>query len=289
LTYTISDPSIQSHIKEESVSTDLVIADTVSRSMTGRPGPVSVRFEIADARIEVTERGKYVVYTIQISRCTVEDSACAKICKRYSEFDKLNTALHKQYKLAMKGIQFPLKRVSGNYTSETIARRSRAFEQYLSHLFSVPSLRSSSPFTDFFYGADIREGHRKVSNGQYEDAICVLLHAWKIQAKLLGDLSLDVVETLCAVVVCYCSLDRLDHAHSYSSLALDCVPGEDDFATTRASRLFIPLIKLAIWLRWKLNKEKVGLEERLRVLKVKGFDVEGAPTLLEVVVNEYKT
>jgi len=84
----------------------------------------------------------------------------------------------------MKNIQFPTKRVSGNFKAETIARRSRAFEQYLSHLFSVDAIRTSVEFTDFFFGVDVREGYRRIQNGLYEEALLLLLRAWSMQARI---------------------------------------------------------------------------------------------------------
>lgn len=111
-----------------------------------------------------------------------------------------------------------------------------------------------------------------------------------MQARLLGDCSHEVAVTLCAVVTSYCALERLDQAHAYAQLALlGADPPRTPPEGGRLSPYLVPLLKLSVWLGWKLNKDKRELEARLGTLKAAGCDVDGAPTLLELVVNRYRT
>lgn len=50
------------------------------------------------------------------------------------------------------------KKLRKNFAAETIAKRSRAFEQYLSHLCSLPALRGALCVRQFFYLADLQMG-----------------------------------------------------------------------------------------------------------------------------------
>jgi len=120
------------------------------------------------------------------------DSSPAKISRRYSDFRKLNHALRRQYPALMRDISFPGKRVSGNYKPSTIAQRSRAFEQYLTHVFAVAALRTSSELAEFLYGDDLHEGYRRIVDGDYKGAMAPLRSAWRLQAHLHGDTDPEV-------------------------------------------------------------------------------------------------
>lgn len=50
------------------------------------------------------------------------------------------------------------KKLRRNFAAETIAKRSRAFEQYLSHLRSVAALRGAPCVRQFFYLPDLQAG-----------------------------------------------------------------------------------------------------------------------------------
>jgi PX domain len=82
------------------------------------------------------------VYTILIIRSAAVDNAPAKINRRYSDVSRLHNSLRRTFPTLMRDIRLPPKQLSGNYKPETIARRSRAFEQYLGHVFSIDALRT---------------------------------------------------------------------------------------------------------------------------------------------------
>jgi len=133
------------------------------------------------------------VYTVLIVRPDVADSSPAKINRRYTDFRKLNSALRRQYPALMRDISFPAKRLSGNYKPSTIAQRSRAFEQYLTHIFAVGALRTSSELAEFLYGDDLHEGYRRIVDGDYRGALAPLRSAWRLQAHLHGDTDPEVI------------------------------------------------------------------------------------------------
>jgi len=126
-------------------------------------------------------------------RADMTDSSPAKISRRYSDFNHLNVALRRQYPALMRNISFPRKRLSGNFKPSTIARRSRAFEQYLTHVFTVGALRTSAELSEFLYGDDLHEGYQRFVNGDYEGALVPLRSAWRLQAHLHGDTDSEVI------------------------------------------------------------------------------------------------
>lgn len=118
------------------------------------------------------------------------------------------------------------------------------------------------------------------------------------QAKILGDYHTDVISTLCAITACYCAIESLEPARTYADLALACISASawnrqrhdaEDSALAVTCPPLVPLLKLSIWLCWKLGRDKKELEARLHELKIKGYDVDGCPTLLELVINWFKS
>ncbi|ELT93126.1 hypothetical protein CAPTEDRAFT_195778 [Capitella teleta] len=188
------------------------------------PGPSGVTFQVINVRIVREGHHKYVLYSIVILKansCLDEDPIV--IDRRYSDFERLNQALRKKSPLLMRGIAFPKKKITGNFKSETIAVRSRAFEQFLTHIFSTDSLRVLTEFSDFFYGHTLREAYQKLVNGAYAEAIPLFKTSLGVQRKLQGDFHHHVLTTLCALTACAYSLERFENAHLFSESALECL------------------------------------------------------------------
>jgi len=125
-------------------------------------------------------------------RRDMTDSSPAKISRRYSNFSRLNTALRRQYPALMRDIKFPGKRLRGNFKPKTIAQRSRAFEQYLTNVFAVGALRTSTELAEFLYGDDLREAYRLIVDDDCGGALAPLRSAWRLQAHLHGDTDPEV-------------------------------------------------------------------------------------------------
>lgn len=246
------------------------------------PRPGNMKFDVVDARIEVGRSKKHVVYTILIIRSGGLDRMPVKIEKRFTEFYLLNSDLKKHFPQLMKEISFPSKCLRRNFEAETIACRSRSFEQYLSHLFSIETIKTSAQFKEFLFGQCLREGYGMIESGRYSDATVPLLMAWKLQAKLIGDFHTQTISTLCAVVCCHEMLQQYQVAHTYADLALRSIADDDDVH-------LVPLLKVDIRLCWNLGIDKREIEARLLALqKKRGVDIDGTPSLLEHVINHFK-
>ena len=210
------------------------------------------------------------------------DKTPIAIDRRYSDFDRLNTQLRRRFPEQLKKVAFPKKILVGNFKAATVAQRSRAFEQYLSHLFSIDKIRLSPEFAKFFYNTDLTKGYDHICNGQYDQAISLLEHVLNIEKKILGYKHRNVILTLCALLVCHNTMEREKPAQLLAETALHCIGDNDEHPC------LIPLLNLSIHLCWKLGKQKADLEERLKKLKEAGFDTNNAPSLLELVVRRFQ-
>lgn len=181
----------------------------------------------------------------------------------------------------MEDVSFPEKLLVGNFKNETIAKRSRAFEQYLTHIFSVISIRFSKEFREFFYEKDIRNAYALIDKEKYSNAITVLEKCLPLQEKLLGNWHIDVAYTLCALALCYRGLENRHTALKYIESALSCLKCNED------SEIYLPLLNEAIYLYWMVGKNKTHLEAKIVELKQKGVKVEEGPGLLAVVLQRF--
>lgn len=218
------------------------------------------------------------VYTILVIQSAGLDKSPAKLDRRYSDFRNLNSSLRHQYSSAMQHVKFPPKLLSGNYKAETIAQRSRIFEQYLSHIFTIDIIRVSPELGDFFYGKDLREGYRRIENGDYSGSLVHLRTAWQLQSKLRGDADSMSIATLSAIVSAYAAMENDAMACFHAEHALACIG-------TTIDRHLVSLLRLAIRLCWKLGRDKHRLEARLQELRNLGVRVDDSVSLLELVVN----
>ncbi|XP_034535307.1 sorting nexin-21-like [Notolabrus celidotus] len=125
-------------------------------SPTGRRLTDSLMFEVTDASVVQEGSSKYVLYTIHVIQSGGSDKTPAIITRRYSDFQRLHATLRRNHGDQMERVCFPRKKLRSNFTAETIAKRSRAFEQYLSHLCSLPALRGALCVRQFFYLSDLQ-------------------------------------------------------------------------------------------------------------------------------------
>ena len=221
----------------------------------------------------------FQVYTVMLVHSGGLDSSPALVEKRYSDFRILNTALQKYSPEVMKDIVFPKKILTGNFKPSKIAERSRAFEQYMTHVYSEDILRLNSIFTNFFYGSELKDGYFALVNGHYDNAIKSFKTAVHLQKKLLGVIHPSVVAALCAIVCSCHAIEQENLAQAYADLALKSIDSDEN------SPYLVPLLQLVIRICWTLGKDKKDLEDRLRQLGDKGISIDGGQTLLEVVLN----
>lgn len=78
------------------------------------------------------------------------------------------------------------KKLRRNFAAETIAKRSRAFEQYLSHLRSVAVLRGALCVRQFFYLPDLQAGQMFIRSVTLEAERVEKLHMLRSTAHAQG-------------------------------------------------------------------------------------------------------
>ena len=177
-------------------------------------------------------------YTILVLKGPGIKTDDAAIQRRYSDFDRLHSSLKSRFHDELKGIAFPKKMLTGNFKAETIAQRSRAFEQYLCHVYSISALRSSHEFISFFYERDLRKAYDYLRTGNFVKSLPLLKASFLLQQRLQGESHPEVLATVCALVAVHAEIDQDLNAQSYAESALQCI-GKDDnkpisafFATT---------------------------------------------------------
>ncbi|MBN3309082.1 sorting nexin-21 [Amia ocellicauda] len=252
-------------------------------------------FEVTDASVVQEGTSKYVLYTIHVIRSGAFDKTPAIITRRYTDFERLHGRLRRCYADEMEGVSFPRKKLRRNFVAETIAKRSRAFEQYLTHLHSLGELRRARIFLEFFYLGDLRMGQNLLRAGQYQEALGSLLNALRLQEKLSGQQQHHLQQpqrghwffTLSALAACFQELDQLEEAQENCERALqDLAPSQDTAHPKQFHPAFIPLLQANVRLSWKISKDKRRWEALLQEMRDSGVDIGNQPSLKEYLVKE---
>uniref|UniRef100_A0A8C4VY58 Sorting nexin family member 21 n=2 Tax=Gopherus evgoodei TaxID=1825980 RepID=A0A8C4VY58_9SAUR len=242
--------------------------------------PQRLLFEVTSASVVSERSSKYVLYTIYLIRSGQFDKAPAAIARRYSDFERLNRRLRLQFGCDMAGVSFPRKRLRRNFTAETIAKRSRAFEQFLSHLHSITKIRRSSDFLEFFFLRDLQAAQRLTCTGLYREALASWSNAYRLQDRLGVCNSGHFLLTLAGLVVCHQELDELSEAHRSCEQALQLLEAQDSHP------LLEPFLQAHVHLSWKVGKDKHQSEARLQGLLGAGVALQQQPTLKEFLIKE---
>ncbi|XP_052397786.1 sorting nexin-21 isoform X2 [Carassius gibelio] len=243
----------------------------------------------------IPEKLIFELYTIHVIHSGTFDRTPAVITRRYTDFERLHRRLRRRHGDEMDGVFFPRKKVRKNFAAETIAKRSRAFEQYLTHLRSLPELRSTPTFLEFFYLGDLRAGQMLMRVGRYQDALGSLLNALRLQEKLGCHQLLQLNQlqrvhwffTLSALVTCFQELDQLSEAQEHCDRALqDLAPSQEALQQHQLHPLLIPLLQSNVRLSWKISKDKRRWEALLREIQEQGIDVGNQLNLKECLIKE---
>ncbi|XP_030913928.1 sorting nexin-21, partial [Geospiza fortis] len=153
----------------------------------------------------------------------------------------------------MASVAFPRKRLRRNFTAETIAKRSRAFEQFLSHLHSIDEIRRSPEFLEFFFLPDLQAAQRLTCTGMYREALATWANAYRLP-------------------------DRLGGGSSRRALQLLEAQGSHP--------LLGPFLQAHVHLAWKVGKDKRRSEARLQDLREAGLLLQQQPSLKECLIKE---
>ncbi|KAM8798160.1 LOW QUALITY PROTEIN: sorting nexin-21 [Eudromia elegans] len=241
--------------------------------------PQRLLFEVSSASVVSERSSKYVLYTIYLIHSGRSDKAPAAIARRYSDFERLNRRLRGRFGGDMAGVAFPRKRLRRNFTAETIAKRSRAFEQFLSHLHSIAEIRRSAEFLEFFLLQELRAAQRLTCTGLYREALAAWANAARLQERLGACHSGRFLVTLAGLAVCHQELEQLSEAHGCCEQALQLLAAQDSHP------LLAPFLQAHVHLAWKVGKDKRCSEARLQELQDAGLPPQ-PPSLKECLIKE---
>lgn len=237
------------------------------------------------------------LYTIHVIQSGMFDKTPAVITRRYTDFERLHSRLRRRHGDHMERVCFPRKRLRKNFVAETIAKRSRAFEQYLTHMHSLAELRRSATFLEFFYLGDLQAGQMLMRVGRYQEALGPLLNGLRLQEKLGCEQQgmqqphhqqrTHWLFTLLALVTCFQELEQLGEAQEYCDRALrDLAPSQEALQQHLFHPLLIPLLQTNVRLSWKISKDKRRWEVLLQEIQDSGADVGNQPSLKEYLMKE---
>ena len=92
--------------------------------------------------------------------------------------------------------------------------------------------------------------------------------------------------TLCAIVAAHSTMENHLAAYVHAERVLDCL--RDSMTNTdMCSPYLVPVLQLMIRMSWKLGRDKRRYEARLEGLRRDNVDIDGAPSLVELVVNRF--
>ncbi|XP_025047756.1 sorting nexin-21, partial [Alligator sinensis] len=220
------------------------------------------------------------LYTIYLIHSGQFDKTPAIIARRYSDFERLNRRLRGQFGSDLAGVAFPRKRLRRNFTAETIAKRSRAFEQFLSHLHAMAEVRRCPAFLEFFFLHDLQTAQRLTCSGMYREALAAWSNAYRLQDKLAVCSSGRFLLTLAGLAVCQQELDQLGEAHRHCEQALQLLE------TQHGHPLLGPFLQAHVHLSWRVGKDKRRSEARLQALQEAGVVLDQQPSLKEFLIKE---
>lgn len=272
-----------------------------------RPQTDSLVFEVTDASMVQEGSSKYVLYTIHVMQAGDFDKTPAVITRRYSDFERLHAQLRCSYGDQMERVCFPRKKLRKNFAAETIAKRSRAFEQYLCHLHSLPDIRRALSLKEFFYLGDLQASQLLLRVERYQEALKPLLNAQRLQDKLgwgqghnqsryLGDRaqsqfpqpsSSHWLFTLVALSCCFQEVEQLEEAQDNCGLALLALvplPTSMSIQKGRYHPLLLPLLQANVRLSWQTGRDKRQWEELLHRLEEQGEE-NNMPSLKEFLLK----
>uniref|UniRef100_A0A8C7YU30 Sorting nexin family member 21 n=1 Tax=Oryzias sinensis TaxID=183150 RepID=A0A8C7YU30_9TELE len=246
----------------------------------------TVLFEVTDASVIHDGTSKYVLYTIHVIQSGGSDKTPAVITRRYSDFQRLHATLRRNYGDQMERVCFPRKKLRRNFAAETIAVRSRAFEQYLSHLCSISALRGALCVRQFFYLNDLQAGQLLIRSACFQEALGPLLNAKRLQSKLGWTMGL-----LC----CFQEVGQLEEARDHCDHALRVLtptssnaedkPLPPHQASNSLLPLLLPLLRVVVRLSWQTGKDKRQWEELLQHLEEQQAGLDNHPTIQEFLVQ----
>ncbi|XP_029142355.1 sorting nexin-21 [Protobothrops mucrosquamatus] len=242
--------------------------------------PQRLLFEVTNASVVSERSSKHVLYTIYLIRAGQFDHMPAAVARCYSDFERLNRRLRRHFSRDMAGLSFPRKQLWHNFTPATIAKRSRAFEQFLSHLHASPEIRRSATFLEFFFLDSLQGAQRLTGKGLYPEALAAWVTSRRLQEKLGACRSGHYLLTLAGLTVCHQELEQWAEAYGACQQALQQLESQ------QSHPLLAALLQTHVHLAWGLGKDKQQAETRLRGLQEAREGKQPPPTLKELLLKQ---
>ncbi|XP_013910874.1 PREDICTED: sorting nexin-21 [Thamnophis sirtalis] len=241
------------------------------RKSRGSFVPQRLLFEVTSAS---------VLYTIYLIRAGQFDQTPATVARCYSDFERLNRRLRRHFSADMAGVSFPRKQLWRNFTPATIAKRSRAFEQFLSRLHASPEIRRSAAFLEFFFLDSLRGAQDLTARGLYRQALAAWTASQRLQEKLGACRSGHFLLTLAGLTVCHQELEQWGEAHEACQQALQQLEGQDSHP------LLAALLQTHVHLAWVLGKDTQQAETRLHGLQESGEGRDPTSPLKQLLLKQ---
>ena len=221
------------------------------------------------------------MYTIHIKRqfknadsCENPGMSVSSLERRYSDFKRLDVLLRRNYgNVFMGSVSFPSRLIVGNFKPSTIAERSRAFEQYLTHISSIHVLCCSQEFSSFFCDMDLQRAYAMVRTRDYSNAQGLFFNIAQIQQQLFTAHKAisshpDLICSLAALTACYIAVSNHKMAATSGEIAVRLLTNNNtEINNGNISVYLVPLLKETVYSCWKLGKDKTDLEEILEELR----------------------
>ena len=210
-------------------------------------------------------------YTLSICSDTGVREIVCRIVRRYSDFVDLHKTLKKTFASELYSVVFPSKQLLGNLSSETIFKRSRAFEVYLRRLYSFAVVKFSASFTEFFIGQKYTDIKQLFLEGKYRQVLTILEHIVLIMEKLYGSSHQLMEQIVCLLIVCHAMIGQSEVADCYATRALSCFRHD--------SSLLLPLVRSLVKIRKTLARDRSDLEMMFTQLKINHQGLDSLPDL----------
>ncbi|XP_066479906.1 sorting nexin-21 [Tiliqua scincoides] len=241
--------------------------------------PQRLLFEVTSTSVVSERNSKYVLYTVYLIQTGHFDRAPAMIARRYSDFERLHRCLRHHFSSDLASVSFPRKRLRHNFAAKTIAKRSRAFEQFLAHLHSLPEIRRSAEYLEFFFLRDLQGAQQLTCSGKYQEALLAWTNARRLQDKLGACHSGHFLLTLAGLAVCQQELAQFGAAHASCEQALQLLEAQDRHP------LLVPFLQTHLHLAWLLGLDKGRAEAWLRDLQEASRAGPQPPSLKELLLK----
>lgn len=221
----------------------------------------------------------FQVYVINIMDVGTLDRESVIIERRYSQFHQLHKALVQTYKQKLKTISFPSKTwISSKINNSIMQERCRTFATYLNSINTVEGIHHCTEYEHFFHVQHLMQATELLTRNDFEASWKEYEIAYKLLKKLGGSRNKTIL-SLCGIIECLRSLDKLEAAGQAATLCLQYL--EYDLGQP----CLFPVMKSLIEIRKKLKICFEDLQDKFKdCQKRSSIDVDSMRSLRELCV-----